>query len=180
MISGQPLRFWLAAACVGAAAAFMAAVVVAAALGLAVGVEQVAQRGLAALNPWNAAKGLALVSLYLAFFALFALPYGLVAVPMSYAAAFRVAGRGEPKHVFVTFSLIFGVAGPMALEMGLNLAGYLVGVSPRVHAFTLSPVLSAFGLFAAPVTALAIWPILRRLEGRLGMGAPQGFKEMKA
>lgn len=163
--TSRPTRFWLSAIFVGALGALAAAAVAGAVLSLISGFDFAARRGWAVLSLASAAKGLSLLFIYKAFFALFVLPFALLALPLAYAL---VRQEGDDPYARLRFSAIclgLGALGPVALEAGLaQLTALALGGTPRL---LLSPWLGAFGLFAGPAVAWAIWPWLRAIEERM-------------
>jgi hypothetical protein len=161
------ITFWLYGGLIGILAALLAAMAVATGLTLVAGADQAVRRGLSMLSLVSVAKAFALLAVYTTYFALFIVPFSALAVPVCYRLAVRVAaGTGwEARLLFVTLAVIFGTAGPYLVEN----AAWTVYKMANPGAFgvpTMWPVFTTFGLFAAPVAALAIWPLMRRVDAK--------------
>ncbi len=163
------MRFWLILGAIASAATLLAALAAGGLLTLVAGLEFAARRGWDILSVASLAKGLSLALIYKAFFALFALPFAFVAVPFAYHAAIRDGADPYARLRFAALCMAAGALGPLAVEAAAGLLGWLGGgFQPRL---IISPWLAAFGLFAGPAVAWAIWPSLRKLE-QGGSAAP--------
>jgi hypothetical protein len=147
--------FWLAAALIGAATAPLAGVIGAA----MVVVLSAAKSGLAGTGAWIKPDSTAMLFSLGFTFALPLAPVTAACVPLAYRSA-RMRGRGA-RTAFIALAAFLGLVMPMLIGAAVSLALWNEG------AVTIGALYGILGLGIAPICALLIWPLLRRMDERV-------------
>jgi hypothetical protein len=144
--------FWLMVALIGAATAPLAGVIGAA----IVVVLSAAKSGLAGTGVWIKPDSAAMLFSLGFTFALPLAPVTAACVPLAYRSA-RRHGKGA-RTAFVAMAAFLGLVMPIVIGAIISLALWNEG------AVTIGALYGLLGMGIAPVCALLIWPLIRRMD----------------